>query len=420
MHSAILWLSILSSSAQALLKFEAPIARARSSPTRRNANADDDDCGAELSRRQALRRAGEAALTTAAVSGGLWLPSPSPPAAASEGAAAAVPTVKLGSLEISKTIQGCWQLAGGHGRYQESDAVENMAAHYRAGITTLDTADIYGPSEAIVGKFVSRQPGAVPITKFCCFRFLDEITRDEVKERIQRACERLQVAKLPLVQFFWSQYDVKRYVEVGLWLAELKDRGLIQEIGATNFDLVRLQELHGAGVPIVSHQVQCSALDRRPVQSGMASWCAENNVGLIAFGTVASGILSNLYLGKSAPSQAERNTASMRLYSGTAARFGDWQLVQELLRTMDEIAGRARSDGRCPGANISNVAQRYVLETPGVAAVLIGVRNQDHIEENVRTHSFQLTADERDAIDRVVAKREGPKGDVWDIERGLI
>jgi aryl-alcohol dehydrogenase-like predicted oxidoreductase len=376
---------------------------------------------AELSRRRALKIAGTSALSTAAASG-LWVP-PKPAFADDSSATStklAVPKVKLGSLEISKTIQGQWQLAGGHGRYQESDAIGNMAAHYRAGITTLDTADIYGPSESIVGKFVAKEPGAVPITKFCCFRFLDEITREEVKERIQRACERLQVSKLPLVQFFWSQYDVKRYVDVGLWLAELKDQGLIQEIGATNFDLVRLQELHKAGVPIVSHQVQCSAMDRRAVQSGMASWCAENKIGLIAFGTVASGILSNLYLGKGAPSQAERNTASMRLYSSTAARFGDWQLVQELLRTMDAVATQVRNDGRCPEANISNIAQRYVLETPGVAAVLIGVRNQEHIWENVRTHSFQLTADERDAIDRVVAKREGPKGDVWDIERGLI
>jgi aryl-alcohol dehydrogenase-like predicted oxidoreductase len=108
------------------------------------------------------------------------------------------------------------------------------------------------------------------------------------------------------------------------------------------------------------------------------------------------------------------------MYSSTAARFGDWKLVQELLHTMDAVAGQVRSDGRCPEANISNIAQRYVLETPAVAAILIGVRNQDHIAENVRTHSFQLNGDERDAIDKVVAKREGPKGDVWDIERGVI
>jgi hypothetical protein len=90
---------------------------------------------------------------------------------------ATIPTVTLGggksSLRISRTIQGYWQLAGGHGIYREVDATENMQAHYDAGITTLDTADIYGPSELIVGKFVKSQPGAIPCTKFCCFRYLE-------------------------------------------------------------------------------------------------------------------------------------------------------------------------------------------------------------------------------------------------------
>jgi hypothetical protein len=152
-------------------------------------------------------------------------------------AATVVPKVRLGngSLIVSRTIQGYWQLAGGHGRYKEADAIDNMQAHYNAGITTLDTADIYGPSEIIIGKFIQQKPPeAVPNTKFCCYRFLDDITRAEVKERILRSCERLQVSKLPLVQFFWSNYDIKRYIDVALYLTELKEEGLIQEIGATN------------------------------------------------------------------------------------------------------------------------------------------------------------------------------------------
>ena len=203
-------------------------------------------------------------------------------------------------------------------------------------------------------------------------------------------------------------------------LTELKEEGLIQEIGATNFDLPRLKELKKAGVPIVSHQVQLSALDQRPVQSGMADWCNENNISLIAFGTVGSGILSNQYYGTGAPTQEQKNTASMRMYSNTAARFGSWKLVQELLGTMDSIAKEVQSSGRCDDANISNIAQRYVLDTPSVASVLIGVRNQNHIIENLRTHSFALTTAERDAITNIIAKRNGPKGDVWDIERGAI
>ena len=339
----------------------------------------------------------------------------------------AVPTVDMGSLKVSRTIQGYWQLAGGHGRYKPEDAVRNMREHYEAGITTLDTADIYGPSEKIVGMFMEEQlakktqPSPVPNTKFCCFRFLSDIDRQEVKTRILAQIDRLKVPSLPLVQFFWSEYDVKRYVDVALMLTELKEKGLIQEIGATNFDLKRLQEFKKADVPIVAHQVQMSALDRRPVQSGMADWCAENDVKLIAFGTVGSGILSEKYLGQPAPTQQQQNTSSMRMYSATASRFGDWKLTQELLQTMNEIAKNVRSSGRCDDANISNIAQRYVLDgTPAVGSVLVGVRNTDHIKENVRTHSFTLTASEIAEIDSIVKKRRGPKGDVWDIERGYV
>lgn len=270
----------------------------------------------------------------------------------------------------------------------------------------------------IVGRFARSQPAAIPITKICCFRYLEDINRLEIRQRVDRARERLQVQKLPLVQFFWSNYDVKRYVDVALMLAELRDEGLIQEIGATNFDLKRLMEIKKAGVPLVSHQVQLSALDRRPVQSGMAEWCLDNGISLIGFGTVGSGILSDEYYNRKPPTPEELNTASMRMYSATAARFGDWKLVQELLNTMHTIAEDVRTDGRCESANISNVAQRYVLETPAVASVLIGIRNQEHLAENVRSHTFRLNQDEIDEIDKVVAKRKGPVGDVWDIERG--
>ncbi|GKY99173.1 hypothetical protein MPSEU_000872700 [Mayamaea pseudoterrestris] len=396
----------------------------------------------KLSRRQVMNHAAAAATTAAfaATQSGLLLPAHAAVAASTTSsssslhlAAAAttatttkIPTVSLGKskLQLSRSIQGYWQLAGGHGKYRESDALANMKAHYDAGFTSLDTADIYGPSERIVGNFVGMQQQPekpVVCTKLCCFRFLDDINRVEVRDRITKACERLQVKQLPLVALFWSNYDVKRYVDVGLYLAELQEEGLIGEIGATNFDLVRLQELHKAGVPLVSHQVQLSALDRRPVQSGMVDWCKEHDIKIISFGSVASGILSDASLNAPLPlTKQEQTTASLRLYSNTAERFGDWSLVQELLHVMNDIAQGVRIDGRCEQASISNVAQRYVLDTPGVAAIIIGVRNLNHLEENVRTHSFTLKADELEAINQVVAKRKGPKGDVWDIERGYV
>lgn len=336
-------------------------------------------------------------------------------AARAEGGPPMVPTVQLGSLNVSRTIQGYWQLAGGHGSYTEDGAIANMQRHFDAGVTALDTADIYGPSERIVGKFVAQQPGAVPCTKFCCFRGLDTVDKAEVRRRVEGQLQRLRVSSLPLVAFFWADYNVPRYVEVAKMLTELKAEGLIREIGATNFDTKRLKEMVDAGVPIVSNQVQLSLFDRRPLASGMADYCAANGIKLIAFGTVGGGLISERFLGAKQPPRAALDTVSLQMYAGSASRFlGDWGLTQELLQTL-------RGVGEKYQASIANVAQRYVLDSStAVASVLIGVRNSDHIAENVRTHSFTLDGNDKAAIDAVLAKGRGPVGDVWGVERGLV
>jgi aryl-alcohol dehydrogenase-like predicted oxidoreductase len=338
------------------------------------------------------------------------------PRALAAPAAARVPTFSLGNVQASRIIQGHWQLAGGHGKFTTETALANMRAHYDAGITTLDTADIYGPSELVVGQFVGEQPRAVACTKFCCFRGLEQIDRAQVRSRIESQCARLKVKSLPLVQFFWADYRVRRYVEVAKMLAELQAEGLIQNIGITNFDLPRIKELVSAGVPLASNQVQLSALDSRPLQSGMAEFCADKNIKILAFGTVGAGLLSERYLGKAPPTSDELRAGgySLSMYASTADRFGSWSLVQELLAVMAEVA-RAH-----PGATIANVAQRYVLQvSPAVGALIVGVRNTKHIEENVRTFGFELSDGEMAAISKVVAKRQGPRGDVWDLERGV-
>ena len=121
--------------------------------------------------------------------------------------------------------------------------------------------------------------------------------------------------------------------------------------------------------------------------------------------------MSNRYLGEPTPTQEVLNTASMHMCTRSASRFGDWKLSQERLRTMDATAGQSCADGSRAEANISNIAQRSVLQTPVVVVCLVGVRNQDLIAENVRSHSFSLNADDPNAIDKVVAKRKGLQGE---------
>uniref|UniRef100_A0A7S1NV43 NADP-dependent oxidoreductase domain-containing protein n=1 Tax=Eutreptiella gymnastica TaxID=73025 RepID=A0A7S1NV43_9EUGL len=327
-------------------------------------------------------------------------------------ASATVPTTQLGSLTVSRIIQGHWQLAGGHGREPFDDPSANMRNHVNAGITTFDTADIYGASQEYIGKYLSTdQPkDAVVCTKFCCFSGLDSIDRNYVRKSILASCKKLGVKQLDLVAFFWGNWGVKNYVQTGLYLKELKEEGLIKEIGVTNFDVEHLRELLDAGVPVVSNQVQYSLVDRRP-ENGLLEYCDRTGIKVIAFGTVAGGYLSDQYLGQPRPVQI--NNYSEGLYSTSIGKAGGWRLHQQLLEVLDGIAKKH-------GVTIANVAEQWVLQKPEVAAIIIGVRNSKHIAENVNAFSFSLDTEDNTAINTVLEKEPTPLGDIWFRERGLV
>lgn len=292
-----------------------------------------------------------------------------------------------------------------------------MDAHYKAGITSFDTADIYGPSESIVGRYTKDR--GIPVnTKLCVFDS-GKITRASIRSRVMTSRDKL--GKIDVMQFFWSNVNDRKFVDVSLWLSELRDEGMFCELGVTNFNLPSLKLMQSAGAGIRLNQVQSSCLDRRVLQSGQADYCAAEGIKVVSFGTVGSGILSDKYLGRGKPAGGEIDSYSMRMYTGTAGRFGSWDLVQELLSVLDVIAASVRSSGRCKSCSISNVAQRYVLQTdPTKGCLLVGVRNRNHIEDNVRTYGFELEEGEVKEIQKVVDKRKGPKGDVWDLERGFV
>ncbi len=214
-------------------------------------------------------------------------------------------------LEISKVIKGCWQLSGGHRGEGRSDrtfghaAVEDIHTFVHNGITTLDTADIYGPSEKIIGSYRREFPSegrqCQILTKFCCFGNAMQRAGDPdfVSASLNRSRENIGVDRLDCVQFFWADYGVKQYVSAALSLAELEARGVTKTVGVTNFDVQRLDEIVKAGVRVATNQIQYSLLDTRP-ENGMAEFCVSNGIAMLPYGTVAGGFLSDRYLGKPA------------------------------------------------------------------------------------------------------------------------
>lgn len=320
--------------------------------------------------------------------------------------------------EISRVIKGGWQLGGGHGAVKPEQALDDMRAYVEAGVTTFDCADIYPGVEELIGEFLRRQRNAIRSgtlpevqvhTKYVPdLAMLPTLRRQDVEAIIDRSLRRLGVERLDLVQFHWWDYDIAGYVEAAWHLDTLRRAGKIKHIGVTNFDLLRLEEILAAGVPVVAHQVQYSVLDKRP-ERGMVELCERQDIALLCYGTLCGGFLSERYLGQLEPKQPFENRSLVK-YKLIIDDFGGWGLFQELLGALASIAAKY-------SASIAAVACRYVLQKKGVAAAIVGARDSRHLPDALRTFRFALDKTDLEAIERITCQGLGPTGDVYTVER---
>lgn len=309
------------------------------------------------------------------------------------------------NLIICRILNGMWQVAGGHGYVDHDLAIADMLRYHDAGFKTWDLADIYGPAEDIIGDFRRRLltlKGKEELERIQALtKWVPQpgrITRSIVKENIERSLRRMSVSSLDLLQFHWWDYNNPYYMDALKYLSDLMDEGRIKHLGLTNFDTERMQIIIESGLQIVSNQVQYSIVDRRP-EVKMIPFCMEHKISLLAYGSICGGLVSERYLGRTAPSTAELDTLSLRKYKKMIDAWGGWNLFQELLLTLKKIAKKH-------DVSIANVATNYILAKPLIAGVIIGVRLGivEHRNDNTQVFNFNLDMSDRDAIDAVCAK----------------
>lgn len=306
---------------------------------------------------------------------------------------------------ICRTLNGLWQVSGAHGRIDPGAAVRAMFDYHDAGLTTWDLADHYGPAEDFVGEFRRQMaarggPGALAeiqaFTKWVPRP--GRVSRRQVEAAIDRSLRRMDVDQLDLLQFHWWEYADPGYLDALEFLAEQRDAGRIRHLALTNFDTERLRVITERGIRIVSNQIQYSLVDRRP-EVAMAEFSQANGIGLLTYGTVAGGLLSDRYLGRPEPGPAELNTASLRKYKQMIDLWGGWTLFQDLLAALRRIADKHR-------VSLANVAVRAILDRPAVAGVIVGARLgvSEHIAETARVFDFRLDQDDWDQIEAVQSR----------------
>ncbi len=330
-----------------------------------------------------------------------------------------VETFELASgYAISRVIRGGWQLAGGHGPIDRAAALDDLIAAFDAGVFTFDCADIYTGVEELYGEMRERLIAARGMeaakrlrvhTKFVPdLDILHKISRRDVAAIVDRSLHRLEVETLDLVQFHWWDYAEPRWVDALRALDDLRRHGKVRHIGGTNFDAPHVRQILDAGIPLVSMQTQYSLIDHRP-EDGLAALYDSHRVGLLCYGSVAGGFLSDRWLGAKEPPGPFANR-SLTKYKLIIDEFGGWPLFQELLAALRRVADRH-------GLDVATVASSAVLMRSGVAAVIVGATSRAHLAANMSIAATRLTAADHAEIAAITSRRLGPTGEVYELER---
>ena len=321
-------------------------------------------------------------------------------------------TLLAAGLEIPRLVTGLWQVADqerGGTLLNPQAAAADLARYAAAGFDTFDMADHYGSAEVITGELRSSgaAPGFCAFTKWCPSPGL--MTPEVVRAAVERSAQRLRTHRIDLLQFHWWTFEHPGWLDALHELARLREEGLIGHIALTNFDTAHLRVLLAEGLPIVSNQVCCSLLDRRATQD-MQALCVERGVKLLCYGTLGGGFLSERWLGAAEPAPSgDISDWSKMKYRRFINAVGGWAALQGVLRAAHGVALRH-------GVSIANVAARWVLEQPAVAAVIVGARllEREHRADNLRVFSFMLDEEDHVRLDQAFAVTQRIPGDCGD------
>ncbi|MEO6725482.1 MAG: aldo/keto reductase [Blastocatellia bacterium] len=304
-------------------------------------------------------------------------------------------TQQLGNsdLQITPLGIGAWAMGGAGWAFawgdQDDDAsVAAIHAALDAGMNWIDTAAVYGlgHSEEVVAKALAgRAKKPYVFTK--CGRNWNEdrqivklLKRADIRQECENSLRRLKVDVIDLYQMHWPEPEED--IEEG-WaaMAELKDEGKVRWIGVSNYNADQLRRLQ-AIAPVTSLQPPYSLL-RREVEADGLPYCAANNIGVLAYSPMGSGMLAGAMTRERVESLPE----------------DDWrrrspQFQEPLLTRNLKLADKLREIAARYNRTAGEAAIAWALRDPVVTGAIVGVRNAEQVAGIIGAMEFRLSEEE--------------------------
>ncbi|MDH3880599.1 MAG: aldo/keto reductase [Desulfobacteraceae bacterium] len=292
-------------------------------------------------------------------------------------------------IKISPIIMGTWQ-AGKDMWVGIDDTVSIRAikAAYDAGITTFDTAEVYGNghSEKIVGNALQNVRDRVVIaTKV----FSNHLQYKKVIDACHGSLKNLNTDYIDLYQIHWppGSFGAKKVPleETMRAMTDLKTQGKIRAIGVSNFSRSQLEDAATYG-RIDSLQPPYSLFWRK-VETDAMPYCLENNITLLAYSSMAQGLLT----GKFGPDHT---------FAKGDHRFRNKLFQPENYERVQKALERLRPIATANHIVLAQLALAWVISQPGTCAIA-GARNPEQAVQNAAAANVRLSEEDIEAIDDI-------------------
>ncbi|MGB0098888.1 MAG: aldo/keto reductase [Nocardioides sp.] len=287
------------------------------------------------------------------------------------------------SREASVVGLGTWQLGADWGEVSEADARDVLASAVEAGVTFLDTADVYGDgrSEQVIGRFLQEHPGLTVATKMG--RRTDQVpenyTLDNFRAWTDRSRRNLGVDTLDLVQLHCPPSAVieadRTYDDLDRLVADGAIAAYGVSVETADQALAAIRRPHVASIQIILNAFRLKPLDE------VLPAAVSAGVGVIARVPLASGLLSGRYDESTTFSADDHRTYNR---DGSAFDVGetfsgvDFSTGVRAAQEFSALVGEAGPTGLTP----AQVALAWVWQQPGVTTVIPGARHAGQARAN--------------------------------------
>jgi aryl-alcohol dehydrogenase-like predicted oxidoreductase len=313
---------------------------------------------------------------------------------------------KLGYTDLKLTTigLGTWAMGGpwqfGWGPQDDGEAIAATLTALEEGINWIDTAPVYGcgHSEELVGKALKQTSQKPFIATKCGLLWNDKrekvscLKSQSIREECHASLRRIGVEVIDLYQMHWPEpeEDVAQAWEE---MARLAEDGKVRYIGVSNFNIGQIKRIEKIA-PIASLQPPYSMLNRE-VEDELLGYCAENNIGVVAYSPMQRGLLTGKF--------SQERLADLPL-DDHRRRMPDFQEPQftATLQLVDKLRPIAERNGR----TLAQLAISWVLRRSEVTAAIVGARRPDQVAETAAASDWTLAQEDIEEIEQLLAERQ--------------